>query len=152
MESLCSYFEVTEEEFISRKELILEIEKNNKLKENIKYHLPVIFVSFVLLLLTAVELFVFVREGIYAAAGNHYPDLSILTILKAYSLIPIGIYFLVLIFNVLFSINVLSINYKKRKLLIILSITLALLTYIFSFIISYSLVKPYNYGMFWKPH
>ena len=92
LNSLFSYFEVTEDEFISRKELILEIEKNNKLKENIKYHLPVIFVSFVLLLLTAVELFVFVREGIYISENRYYPNLSILTILKGWSLIPISIY------------------------------------------------------------
>ena len=152
LNSLFSYFEVTEDEFISRKELILEIEKNNKLKENIKYHLPVIFVSFVLLLLTAVELFVFVREGIYISENRYYPNLSILTILKGWSLIPISIYVTFIAIGIILIFSSYELSYKKRLVLSIIGNLIVILLFVTSFVIAYKIVEPQNYGMFWRPH
>lgn len=152
LESLCSYFEVTEEEFISRKELIFEIEKNNKLKENIKYHFPVVFLTIFLLILSIVELFVFIREGIYLLDSGYYPNLSILTVLQGWSLIPIAIYILIITFNILFMLNTWNISSKVRLVVTISSCFLIVSCYLLTFIISFNLISPYNYGMFWKPH
>ena len=150
--SLCDYFKVSKEYLLEIDDLYQELNKRDKIKSNLKYHLPVIFLSFILLILTVVELFVFVREGIYLLDSGHYPNLSILTVLKGWSLIPIGIYIIMIIFNILFIYNTWKISNKTRLILTITSCVLVLTCYIVSFIVSYNLVKPYNYGMFWKPH
>ena len=150
--SLCDYFKVSKEYLLDIDDLYQELNKRYKIKSNLKYHLPVIFLSFVLLILTAVVLFVFVREGIHIANPRYYPNLSILTVLKGWSLIPIGIYIIMIIFNILFIYNTWEISNKTRLIITITSCVLVLTCYVVSFIVSYNLVKPYNYGMFWKPH
>ena len=150
--SLCDYFKVSKEYLLDIDDLYQELNKRDKIKSNIKYHLPVIFLSIVLLILTAVELFVFVREGIYLLDSGHYPNLSILTIFQGWSLIPIGIYIIIILFNILFIYNTWEISNKTRLIITITSCVLVLTCYVVSFIVSYNLVKPYNYGMFWKPH
>ena len=150
--SLCDYFKVSKEYLLDIDDLYQELNKRDKIKSNLKYHLPVIFLSFVLLILTAVELFVFVREGIYLLDSGHYPNLSILTIFQGWSLIPIGIYIIMILFNILFIYNTWEISNKTRLIITVTSCVLVLTCYIVSFIVSYNLVKPYNYGMFWKPH
>ena len=152
LEALCDYFEVSEEYLLDRNDLYQELNKIDKIKSNLKYHLPVIFVSFVLLLLTAVELFFFVREGIHIADSRYHPNLSILSVLQGWSLIPIGIYIIVIIFNILFIYNTWEMSNKTRLIITIVSCVLVLTCYVISFIISYNIVKPYNYGMFWKSH
>ena len=72
--------------------------------------------------------------------------------LKGWSLIPIGIYIIMIIFNILFIYNTWEISNKTRLIITITSCVLVLTCYVVSFIVSYNLVKPYNYGMFWKPH
>lgn len=152
LETLCDYFEVSEEYLLDREDLYQELNKREKIKSNFLYHLPVIFLSFILLILTAVELFVFVREGIHIADSRYHPNLSILSVLQGWSLIPIGIYIIVIIFNVLFIYNTWEMSNKTRLIITIVSCVLVLTCYVTSFIISYNIVKPYNYGMFWKPH
>ena len=149
---LADYFKVSKEYLLDIDDLYQELNKRDKIKSNIKYHLPVIFLSFVLLILTAVELFVFVREGIYLLDSGHYPNLSILTIFQGWSLIPIGIYIIMILFNILFIYNTWEITNKTRLIITVTSCVLVLTCYIVSFVVSYNLVKPYNYGMFWKPH
>ena len=150
--SLCDYFKVSKEYLLDIDDLYQELNRRYKIKSNLKYHLPVIFLSFVLLILTAVELFVFVREGIYLLYSGYYPNLSILTIFQGWSLIPIGIYVIMIIFNILFIYNTWEISNKTRLIITVTSCVLVLTCYIVSFVVSYNLVKPYNYGMFWKPH
>jgi len=149
---LADYFKVSKEYLLDIDDLYQELNKRDKIKSNLKYHLPVIFLSFVLLILTAVELFVFVREGIYLLDSGHYPNLSILTIFQGWSLIPIGIYIIMILFNILFIYNTWEITNKTRLIITVTSCVLVLTCYIVSFVVSYNLVKPYNYGMFWKPH
>ena len=149
---LADYFKVSKEYLLDIDDLYQELNKRDKIKSNLKYHLPVIFLSFVLLILTAVELFVFVREGIYLLYSGYYPNLSILTIFQGWSLIPIGIYVIMIIFNILFIYNTWEISNKTRLIITVTSCVLVLTCYIVSFVVSYNLVKPYNYGMFWKPH
>ena len=150
--SLCDYFKVSKEYLLDIDDLYQELNNRDRIKSNLKYHLPVIFLSFVLLILTEVELFVFVREGIYLLDSGHYPNLSILTIFQGWSLIPIGIYVIMIIFNILFIYNTWEISNKTRLIITVTSCVLVLTCYIVSFVVSYNLVKPYNYGMFWKPH
>ena len=152
LETLCDYFEVSEEYLLDREDLYQELNKREKIKSNFLYHLPVIFLSFILLILTAVELFVFVREGIFVSYAGFYPNLSILTIFQGWSLIPIGIYIIIIIFNILFIYNIWEMSNKTRLIITIGSCVLVLTCYVVSFFVSYNLVKPYNYGMFWKPH
>ena len=150
--SLCDYFKVSKEYLLDIDDLYQELNNRDRIKSNLKYHLPVIFLSFVLLILTAVELFVFVREGIYLLYSGYYPNLSILTIFQGWSLIPIGIYVIMIIFNILLIYNTWEISNKTRLIITVTSCVLVLTCYIVSFVVSYNLVKPYNYGMFWKPH
>ena len=150
--SLCDYFKVSKEYLLDIDDLYQELNKRDKIKSNLKYHLPVIFLSFVLLILTAVELFVFVREGIHIADSRYHPNLSILSALQGWSLIPIGIYIIIIIFNILLIYNTWEISNKTRLIITVTSCVLVLTCYVISFIISYNIVKPYNYGMFWKPH
>lgn len=150
--TLCQYFEVTEEELLDRNELILEIEKINKYKENIKYYLPCICISIVCLVLTALELFVFVREGIHISNNRYYPNLSILTILKGWSLIPISMYITLIVIDFIFIISSSEMSSRKRLVFSILSGLIVILLFVTSFVIAYKLVEPQNYGMFWKPH
>ena len=150
--SLCDYFKVSKEYLLDIDDLYQELNKRDKIKSNLKYHLPVIFLSFVLLILTAVELFVFVREGIHIADSRYHPNLSILSVLQGWSLIPIGIYIIVIIFNILFIYNTWEMSNKTRLIITVTSCVLVLICYVVSFVVSYNLVKPYNYGMFWKPH
>lgn len=152
LNSLCNYFEVTEEVFLSRDELIMEIEKINKNKENLKYHIPVILLSIVMLVMTVVELFVFVREGIHISNNRYYPSLSILTVLEGWSIIAIGIYISFIIFNILFISNLWYFSNKIRTVISIGCSIIVIAIYISSFIVSYNLIEPQNYGMFWKPH
>ena len=149
---LADYFKVSKEYLLDIDDLYQELNNRDRIKFNLKYHLPVIFLSFVLLILTAVELFVFVREGIYLLYSGYYPNLSILTIFQGWSLIPIGIYVIMIIFNILFIYNTWEISNKTRLIITVTSCVLVLTCYIVSFVVSYNLVKPYNYGMFWKPH
>ena len=149
---LADYFKVSKEYLLDIDDLYQELNKRDKIKSNLKYHLPVIFLSFVLLILTAVELFVFVREGIYASYNGHYPNLSILTIFQGWSIIPIGIYIIMILFNILFIYNTWEISNKTRLIITVSSCVLVLTCYVVSFVVSYNLLKPYNYGMFWKPH
>ena len=142
---LADYFKVSKEYLLDIDDLYQELNKRDKIKSNIKYHLPVIFLSIVLLILTAVELFVFVREGIYLLDSGHYPNLSILTIFQGWSLIPIGIYVIMIIFNILFIYNTWEISNKTRLIITVTSCVLVLTCYIVSFVVSYNLVKPYNY-------
>ena len=150
--SLCDYFKVSKEYLLDIDDLYQELNKRDKIKSNLKYHLPVIFLSFVLLILTAVELFVFVREGIHIADSRYHPNLSILSVLQGWSLIPIGIYIIIIIFNIQLIYNTWEIFNKTGLIITVASCVLVLTCYIITFIISYNLVKPYNYGMFWKPH
>jgi len=149
---LADYFKVSKEYLLDIDDLYQELNKRDKIKSNLKYHLSVIFLSFLLLLLTAVELFVFVREGIYIADSRYHPNLSILSVMQGWSLIPIGIYIIMIIFNILFMYNTWEISNKTRLIITVTSCVLVLTCYIVSFVVSYNLVKPYNYGMFWKPH
>ena len=150
--TLCQYFEVTEEELLDRNELILEIEKSNKYKENIKYYLPCICISIVCLVLTALELFVFVREGIQISNPRYYPNLSILTILKGWSLIPISIYIAFVVIGIILIFSSYELSSKKRIASLIIGSLFLILLFVTSFTISYIIVEPQNYGMFWKPH
>jgi transcriptional regulator with XRE-family HTH domain len=150
--TLCQYFEVTEEELLDRNELILEIEKSNKYKENIKYYLPCICISIVCLVLTALELFVFVREGIQISNPRYYPNLSILTILNGWSLIPMSMYITLIVVDFIFIISSYEMSSRKRLVFSILSGLIVILLFVTSFVIAYKLVEPQNYGMFWKPH
>ena len=143
--SLCDYFKVSKEYLLDIDDLYQELNNRDRIKFNLKYHLPVIFLSFVLLILTEVELFVFVREGIYLLDSGHYPNLSILTIFQGWSLIPIGIYVIMIIFNILFIYNTWEISNKTRLIITVTSCVLVLTCYIVSFVVSYNLVKPYNY-------
>jgi len=149
---LADYFKVSKEYLLDIDDLYQELNKRDRIKSNLKYHLSVIFLSFLLLLLTAVELFVFVREGIYIADSRYHPNLSILSVMQGWSLIPIGIYIIMIIFNILFMYNTWEISNKTRLIITVTSCVLVLTCYIVSFVVSYNLVKPYNYGMFWKPH
>lgn len=152
LEALCDYFGVSEEYLLDRNDLYQELNKREIIISNLKYHLPVIFLSFLLLLLTVVELFVFVREGIHIADSRYHPNLSILSVLQGWSLIPIGIYIIIVIFNILFIFNTWDISNKVRLVVTLSSYILIVSCYLLTFIISYNLVSPYNYGMFWKPH
>ena len=152
LEALCDYFGVSEEYLLDRNDLYQELNKREIIKSNLKYHLPVIFLSFLLFLLTVVELFVFVREGIHIADSRYHPNLSILSVLQGWSLIPIGIYIIIVIFNILFIFNTWDISNKVRLVVTMSSYILIVSCYLLTFIISYNLVNPYNYGMFWKPH
>ena len=150
--SLCQYFDVSEEELLSRNELILEVEKSKKYKENIIYYLPCIAISILCLILTAVELFVFVREGIYISENRYYPNLSILTILKGWSLIPISIYITFIAIGIILIFSSYVLSYKKRLVLSIIGDLIVILLFVTSFVIAYKIVEPQNYGMFWRPH
>ena len=150
--SLCQYFDVSEEELLSRNELILEVEKSKKYKENIIYYLPCIAISILCLILTAVELFVFVREGIYISENRYYPNLSILTILKGWSLIPISIYITFIAIGIILIFSSYVLSYKKRLVLSIIGDLIVILLFVTSFVIAYKIVEPQNYGMFRRPH
>ena len=92
--SLCNYFNVSEEYLLSRDDFKRELKKKNDILKKTLEHLPIYIISIIVILLSVVELFVYVREGIYAASGDYYDPLSILTIFKGYIIIPLSIYFI----------------------------------------------------------
>ena len=149
--SLCNYFNVSEEYLLSRDDFKRELKKKNDILKKTLEHLPIYIISIIVILLSVVELFVYVREGIYAASGDYYDPFSILTIFKGYIIIPLSIYFICFTLNILYCLNIIELDKKNHILFYCSTLLTIILTFTVSFIIAY-VSKPFNYGMFWRPH
>lgn len=146
LESLCSYFNVSEEELIGyieyKKAFNLKKENNNVVILSLSCLFIIIF------------MFIFSITPIYFYNHNWWDSFSIdpesiLSSLGYWSIIPITIYFTTIITFVLILFDFLKVNFENRKKIIVFSLIGSIVIFILTFIVSLLLLLNINYRLFY---